>query len=53
MEGPLGPVRLFARSVEEHRLLPRHAGVTVARLTNLAIAAAILAAFLVPELARR
>jgi hypothetical protein len=27
--------------------------VTVARLTNLAIATAILAAFLVPELARR
>jgi hypothetical protein len=39
--------------VEEDRPLPRHAGVTVARLTNLAIAAAILAAFLVPELARR
>ena len=39
--------------MEEHGPLPRRMVVTVARLTNLAIAAAILAAFLVPELARR
>ena len=39
--------------MEETGPLLRRVVVTVARLTNLAIAAAILAAFLVPELARR
>ena len=39
--------------MEEMGPLRRRTVVTVARLTNLAIAAAILAAFLVPELARR
>ena len=39
--------------MEEGRPLLRRVVVTLARLTNLAIAATILAAFLVPELARR
>ena len=39
--------------MEEDGPLPRLQVVTVARLTNLAIAIVILAAFVLPELARR